>query len=72
LTVILVFGFRSSILSRRSWASFGKLGNISWRGTFSLVGKDSMYFRAYSFDICFLVVASGVPLRLIIRLIYSI
>ena len=71
-TFSLLNGFRSSILSKRSRASFGYPGKISSRGTLGLDGNDSMYFKAYSFVICCLVSASGVPLALIIRFTCSI
>lgn len=71
-TLILVVGSKSNMLSSKSWASLGKVGNYSANGTFSLWGRDSIYFKAYSLVICLLVLSSGVPRKLIIKLIYSI
>jgi len=68
----LVCGFKSNILSNKSKASLGVVGNNSSRGTLPLEGKDSMYLRAYSFEICFFVSSSGVPLKFIMRLTCSI
>lgn len=49
--VILVAGFRSNILSKRSRASGGAVGKSSDKGTFSLTGRELMYLRAYSLEI---------------------
>ena len=70
-TVILLLGFKSSILSRRSRHSGLPAGNNSIKGTLSLTGSDSMYLRAYSLDIYFLVWSSRVPRTLMIRLTCS-
>ena len=71
-TLILVAGFRSSILSNKSTVSFVCPGKYSINGVLAFWGKDSIYLRAYSFVICFLVSSSGVPLILMIKLTYSI
>lgn len=71
-TVIRLSGFKSSILSSKSRASAGKVGKSSCKGTFSFTGSDSIYFKAYSFDMCFFVAVSGVPLTLMMRFTCSI
>ena len=71
-TVILLRGLRSSILFNKSNASAGDPGNISERGIAGYGGRDSMYFKAYSFVISFLVSSSGVPLVVMIKFTYSI
>lgn len=53
-TYILVSGFKSNMRSSKSKARDGIPGNKSSNGTLLLGGRDSMYFKANSFVMCFL------------------